>query len=446
MATVKYRLRSKANKEVTIYVYVSLGRGNMIQAKTGFTINPNGWSNSLNKPKQNKATNKRLTADLNQLSNFIFDEINLANSKGNLIDLFWLKNKIDECFDRTEKGDNSLLINHIQYMIDNANTRVIQGSGKVGLSKSRIKSYKSFKNIIINYQKYIKSQIHFKDINKQFMDKFINWLINIQAYTKNYTGKTIDNLKTVCTDAEKLEIKVNPYAKQIKGFSETNDERHIATLSFDEIETIKNTELTNEALKNVRKWLLIGCEIGQRASDLLTITKDNIRYSEGVMYLDVLQQKTKKEITVSVNSDYLIDLIENEMPYKVSIQKLNTHLKKLCKIAGIDEVIEGKKNTLIKTIEVVENGVKKTKKVFRKVLGKYPKHELISSHTFRRSFATNYYKKMPTPILINITGHSKESMFLAYINRQEDKDENAKLFMKFYKDIHKDKEKTLKVV
>ena len=445
MATVKYRLRSKANKEVTIYVYISLGRGNMIQAKTGFTINPNDWSSSLNKPKQNKATNKRLTTDLNQLSNFIFDEINLANSKGKLIDLLWLKNKIDECFDRTVKEDNSILINHTQYIIDNADTK-IQENGKIGLSKSRVDGYRTFKNTIINYQKYIKTQIHFKDINKQFMDKFINWLVNIQVYSKNYTGKTIDNLKAVCVDAEKLDIKVNPYTKQIKSFSETNDERHIVTLSFDEIEIIKNTELTNEALINVRKWLLIGCEIGQRASDLLSITTENIRYSEGVMFLDIIQQKTKKEITISVISDFLIDLIENSMPYKISIQKLNNHLKKLCRIAGIDEVIEGKKNTLIKTIEVIENGVKKTKNVFRKVLGEYPKHELISSHTFRRSFATNYYKRMPTPILINITGHSKESMFLAYINRQEDKDENAKLFMKFYKDIHKDKEKTLKVV
>lgn len=446
MATVNYRLRSEANKEVTIYVYISLGRGNMIQARTGFTINPNDWSSSLNKPKQNKATNKRLTTDLNQLSNFVFDEINLANSKGKVIDLLWLKSKIDECFNRTVKEDNSILVNHIQYIIDNADLRIIQGSGKVGLSKARIDGYKMFKNTIINYQKHINSQIHFIDINKQFMDKFINWLMKTQVYTKNYTGKIIDNLKTVCLDAQKLDVRINPYTKQIKGFSETNDERYIVTLSFDEIERIKNTELTNSALINVRKWLLIGCEIGQRASDLLNITKESIRYSEGVMFLDIIQKKTKKEITMSVISEYLIDLIENDMPYKISIQKLNNHLKKLCKVAGIDEVIEGRKNMVIKTVEVVENGVKKTKKVFRKVFGKYPKYELVSSHTFRRSFATNYYKKMPTPVLINITGHSKESLFLAYINRQEDKDENAKLFMKFYKEIHKDKEKTLKVV
>ena len=53
---------------------------------------------------------------------------------------------------------------------------------------------------------------------------------------------------------------------------------------------------------------------------------------------------------------------------------------------------------------------------------------------------------MPTAILINITGHSKESLFLKYINQREDKDANADLFMKFYEDIHKEKKPQLKVI
>ncbi|MBC7642864.1 MAG: integrase, partial [Flavobacterium sp.] len=50
-----------------------------------------------------------------------------------------------------------------------------------------------------------------------------------------------------------------------------------------------------------------------------------------------------------------------------------------------------------------------------------------------------YYKKIPTAVLIGITGHSKESLFLTYINQREDKDSNADLFMKFYEEIFKDK-------
>src|SRR5690606_18542897 len=139
-------------------------------------------------------------------------------------------------------------------------------------------------------------------------------------------------------------------------------------------------------------WIMLGCEIGQRGNDLMNITPDNIRFKNGGYYIDLIQQKTKKNITVSIIDDYVIDIIENNFPYKISIQKLNEHIKEICKIAGIDTPTEGKKMNPI------------TK---RKETGIYPKYELVSSHCFRRSFATNYYRKIPTAVLIGITGHSK---------------------------------------
>ena len=92
------------------------------------------------------------------------------------------------------------------------------------------------------------------------------------------------------------------------------------------------------------------------------------------------------------------------------------------------------------------NAKKKNPESVRKILDFYPKHELITTHSFRRSFATNYYKKIPTGVLIDITGHSKESLFLQYINKQVDKDANADLFMQFYEQMNKDKEPKLKVL
>ena len=44
-----------------------------------------------------------------------------------------------------------------------------------------------------------------------------------------------------------------------------------------------------------------------------------------------------------------------------------------------------------------------------------PKYEFVASHIIRRSFASNYYGKIKTPLLMNITGNSKESTFLTYI-------------------------------
>jgi integrase len=430
MATVKFRLRSTLNKNVSIKIYVSIRKGFFLETKTGFSINPNDWGKT-DFPKQNNETNKKLYSDLKKLESFIFDELNKSLASGILIDKHWLLAKINECFNRVERKDTGLILNHIQYIIDNANTRKIPGRSKLGLSQNRIKGYLTFKNLFEIYQSKLKKQVNFLDIDKNFVDKFTNWLINTKKYSINYSGKQIDNLKTVCIDAEKLNIPVNPYINQIQGFSEQDEDRYIQTLSFEEIEQIRTADITKPQLVNARNWLLIGCEIGQRVGDLLSITSDNIRYERGNIYLDVIQQKTGKSVTIGIIAPHVIDIIENELPHKISIQKLNEYIKKVCQEAGIDEMVEGRKLN---------------PETRRKELGYHPKYELITSHSFRRSFATNYYKKIPTPILINITGHSKESLFLSYINKREDKDANADLFMKFYEDIHKDKTPQLKVI
>ena len=61
-----------------------------------------------------------------------------------------------------------------------------------------------------------------------------------------------------------------------------------------------------------------------------------------------------------------------------------------------------------------------------------PKWMFISSHDFRRSFATNFfYKGVPVPVLMNITGHKRESTFFEYIGHKFTKDEQAETFLKY---------------
>jgi integrase len=350
-----------------------------------------------------------------------------------VIDTFWLDAKINECFKRVIKTDEGIITNYIQNIIDTADTRKVKVKGgyKHGLSLSRKNSYTATKNILKEFETKTKKQIHFIDINQTLIDKFENWLLKTKAYAINTASKHIANIKTVCIEAENKGIQVNSYAKQITIATESDDDRHIQTLSFVELDTIRKADIKSEAQQNARKWLLIGCEIGQRGGDLLDITTDNIRYKAGNMYLDLIQQKTKKAVTIGIIAPHVIDILENSFPYKISTQKLNDHIKKVCEIAEINAMTEGK-------IFDAKTG--------RKVFKTYEKHKLITSHSFRRSFCTNYYKKIPTPVLMGISGHSKESIFRVYINAPEDTDENADLFMKFYNDIHKDKTPEMKVI
>ena len=118
------------------------------------------------------------------------------------------------------------------------------------------------------------------------------------------------------------------------------------------------------------------------------------------MYIDIVQQKTKKAVTVGVADPLVIQLLENKFPKIVSQVVFNKQIKSLCKMAGIDGLVSGFKNN---------------PKIRRKEVVSAPKYEFVTSHIMRRYFASNYYGKIETPLLMNITGHSKESTFLTYI-------------------------------
>ena len=421
MATVKFRLKSTVKKDKhTIYLYLSYGRGNMFEVKSGFSIEPNDWQYKLGFPKQNDAENKVLHSDLKKLESFIHDSINSANSKGELIDKFWLERKIKECFNRVEKTDSEVLVNHLQYIIDNAHSRKVSGKNSLGLSESRVKGYKTFLAIVTDYQKVSGKTIRLTEINNIFVEEFKNWLLNVRKYSVGYTGKQIDNLKAVCNDAERLGILTHPNAKNIESFTESDEERFIVTLSFEEIKSIYDTPMPSNYLENAKKWMLFGVELGQRGEDLLNVTQKSIRYLEGRLTVDVHQKKTKKDVSVAIMKPEIIDILENNIPHKISLQKFNKYIKDVCEITGLTELTEGYKLIVDKD------------KNRRKVFGTYPKWELMASHSLRRSFATNYYKRISTPVLMAITGHSRESDFLKYINKQADKDDNAKLFAMQY--------------
>jgi integrase len=154
--------------------------------------------------------------------------------------------------------------------------------------------------------------------------------------------------------------------------------------------------------------------IGQRVSDLLKLSPDNLRKASSGLYIDILQQKTKKAVTVGVADPLVIKLLKNEFPRKISQVMFNKQIKALCRMAGIKELVSGFKNN---------------PKTRRKEIVNAPKYEFVTSHIMRRSFASNYYWKIETPLFMNITGHSKESTFLTYIGTRQNKDALADLFM-----------------
>lgn len=399
MATLKYILQSK-NNPAPIYLRLSLNRSQVYKRKTGLFINPKEWSKDKSYPKQTTADNKKITLDLKDLEVALTKDLNNELTNGKTINADWLQYRIDLFFERiTENKKSELLIDAIQDVINNAST-TRNGNGGLGLSTSRIKSYQQLNRLMLEYQK--KETYKVKDVGVNFANDFLKWLLNKKKYNKGFALKSIDNLKTVCKNANAQGITVHNTLNSIKSARVKNE--NIIYLTPSELEKIETATITKESLKNARKWLLLGCNIGQRGGDLLSITKTNFKTVGKLAVIEIEQQKTGKLVLIPVN-EKVQNIYNSGLPYAISLTKFNSHLKELCKVAELNTPTQG---AIYKT---TENGK-------RKVADTYPKYELITSHVCRRSFCSNYYGKMPTNLIMQISGHSTEKMLLTYIGKK----------------------------
>jgi integrase len=183
---------------------------------------------------------------------------------------------------------------------------------------------------------------------------------------------------------------------------------------------IISTEVSEE-LQTAKDWLLISCYTGQRFSDFMSFKTDKIQNINGTNCLSFKQQKTQKQIILPLHPT-VINTIERNghaFPKAMDIQHYNNDIKKIAQLACLNEPVKARKRIGYRTKDVYAE-----------------KWEIFSSHIGRRSFATNFYGKIPTSLLMEATGHSSEQIFMRYIN-PVDKDRIVSLsnyFNKMYEE------------
>ncbi len=315
----------------------------------------------------------------------------------------WLKKVVDEYYNPIQETPKPIdLIGYIDYYID----------FKIkDLTPRAIKRINVTKHKMQRMEKHTGTKILIKNINEQFKKDFQHFS-DLEQYSQNTQQREIVLIKTICYHAKHLGLETH---YQLDGLKLKRQSVNHIYLNFDELERLKNLELTFEHLENARDWLLISCYTGQRVSDFMRFNKSMIRNKDGKYLLEFKQQKTDKLMTIPLSKDAreVLGKRNGDFPRAISDQKYNDYIKDVCKLAEFNEPCEGKKRI---NIEKDEN----KKGIYRDVVGIYQKWQLVSSHIGRRSFCTNYYSKVPTSYLIGISGHSSEKMFLNYIKKSEE--------------------------
>ncbi|MBK8920709.1 MAG: site-specific integrase, partial [Saprospirales bacterium] len=276
-----------------------------------------------------------------------------------------------------------------------------------------IKQYRNLFNKLKEFaQSKHKQRLDFRDITPEFWEQYRDFLY-AQNLAENTVHKQLRILKTILADATEKgatgEVEVYRNTKRLGVKAEPVQKIY---LSMAELETLFHLELTgNFRLARVRDLFLIGAFTGLRFSDFTQIRPEHFNVIDGVEVIEIDTEKTGERVVIPVHPYVRAILKRNggQPPRGISNQKMNNYLKELGELAGFTEPF----------IITKKIGGEKVTHTFRKF-------ELLSTHTARRSFATNAFKSGVQALsIMKITGHKTEAAFMRYI--QITKEENALL-------------------
>lgn len=443
MAKITKTLSAKINKETgkaEILLRFVGSQTIILRAKSGIYISPKSWKTKegVIKTSSLEPELQREKEKLDNLCNKIVSEFTITDKEKT--DKQWIETIIDkfhfpEKYEPKASSIGNTLFSYIADFIEKAPLRKDKATGRL-LTHNNIQQYQAtYKHLQAFAAIKRKKDFQFKDINQQFYNSFVSYLQSEipevdklgkqildkndkpkmlkNAFTQNSVGKHIRILKLMLNEAPKGLIEDVEY----ENFHVFTEEVDTIYLNESELQKIKDYDFSKiPHLDRVRDWFLLLAWTGCRFSDLSKIGKTDIR--DG--FISFRQQKTNAKVTIPLHPVVMeiLEKYEYNLPEPISNQRFNEYIKDAAKQAGIVQT-----ENITSTI-----GGKLT-------TAKHPKYELISSHTGRRSFATNMYKQgLPSLMIMSITGHKTEKSFLKYIRVKQE--EHATLMAKAWSKLY----------
>ncbi|NLI71844.1 MAG: site-specific integrase [Bacteroidales bacterium] len=413
MAKISFTRKYTKGDTTPLYAQIPISEPVKIGNKTKYnylryyiseTINPKFWNKKTCRAKSTAKFpeypefNQRLD-DIESMINAVL--LSFKNS-GSTPTKDEIKNELDKVIKQKNTATdatslaNLTLTQFTQHLIDT-----------LPYKKSTLKSYKVVLRNLKDYEKKHKTVLTYKNADIDFYNLFVKYLTDL-GLAQNTIGTRIKIIKTILNKANERGIDVSlDYQK--KSFSKPKEETESIYLNETELSKMYNLSNLPKYLETVRDMFIIGSYTGLRYSDLFRLTKDNIT-SDNTISLKT--QKTERIVDIPIHTrvKQIFEKYDYQLPKSISNQKYNEYIKEVAEKAEINEPI------------TTQNRIKGML-----VSSTTPKYKLVTSHTARRSFATNaYLADVPVLSIMEITGHKTESAFMKYI-KMSSKDNAMKL-------------------
>lgn len=435
--TYGFKSRKEVSEPSLLYLMFTLG-GKQYKVSTGFKVAPMYWDKENNRvfiSSQQKQLEQREMKKVNRFLDSLEKEIStmldadvLADYESKLVPsavaeygiIATMKRTIDKIKGKEVKEEEQRSISVLDYfkkVIDEMPKKVIKRTGKfienrtIGHHRIVLKRFENFLNA-----KHLGNG-KFSMFNKHFESEMEQWMLGEQDYTPNTVCATFSVMKVWLKMAEEegLISDKSFHSWKSKGY----DVQHIY-LTEAEIKAIYELDFTelkrlhpNSAAEATRDLFVLASQIGLRYGDLERLNSSNWDIENRT--IQVHTHKTSETVLVPLTT-IAIEIYKKyngNFPKVQDKGKFNAQLEKIGKLAGLTQSVFVKSNAGGR-IEVVEK----------------KKYEMISSHTARRSFATNLYKRCRNArMVMAFTGHKTEENFRKYICiEQEEMAEMAKSY------------------
>lgn len=333
-----------------------------------------------------------------------------------------------EGFDVLENNiKNKMLVSDFMFrLIEEYKTgRRLKSEQSSKVSPGYIKGMNNVRNDIMNFEKSHRRKIYLDSVTMDFQRDFVKWYKDrgIRPNTINTRMSRLrvvmriayEDKKTKCNDfrcaefvpkqVEVDEIFLNP--EQIQEFLDldiSSIEKVMELQGNAKFSKEKQKELkciTPERLRHLqysRDIFIVGCLTGQRISDYSRINRNMITEINGIEFINLIQTKTKKKVFIPLDKRVakILDKYNGALP-RQDFESMNRNLRYLAELLHW---------TWRENIDVSRMGGKTSNRFC----------DMLSSHTARRSFATNAHAAgVPLSSIMAITGHSSEKTLRRYL-------------------------------
>jgi len=317
-----------------------------------------------------------------------------------------LRERIDAVLNPPVEISKGTLFGFIDEQIMVAALRMESGelSGGATLSK-----YETTRKHLTEFCKAKRFPLDYDTVDKAFYLQFIAFLTKDKKLAQNTVGKYIRTLKTFLNAALDEDPTLMPRyrSRTFKAPSEPDSGK--VSLSGKELTDLFNLDLRdNKRLEQIRDLFIVGAWTGLRFSDWSSITPEHITGDR--IRIDTV--KTGQKVTIPMHACVraILSKYDKVLPRVISNQKTNAYLKEMTTLVpSLQEPI-----TITGTVAGKPHSETKAK------------GQWVSTHTARRSFATNAYRgdgysaPIPVPVIMGITGHRTEKQFMVYIRMNAD--------------------------